>query len=137
MTSIIQADSAAQFINTRLCGPINNYLATETDGLIMKNEKQILIQNSTKFIQMQVKWEITKEYLQHKNKWSKYIINAIDWQGMEGYLKGLTIQKRLSTLQLIHNWQNTGQQKALFANAKQKHKDDADQELIRLMDEQI
>ena len=40
-------------------------------------------------------------------------------------------------LQLIHNWQNTGQQKALFASNAKIYKEARAPELVQLLDEQI
>ena len=132
-----QADAAAQFINITLYGPSINYEVTEADGLVIKNNQQIVIQDIVQFTRVQVKGDTTRDYLKRKNHWTNTVLNTIDWNGIESYLKGLPIQKRYSILQLVHNWQNTGAQKELFSHNTSTYKQMKDPKLLKLVDEQI
>ena len=85
---------------------------------------------------MKVNGMNTQEYLMTKNKWSQSTLNMIDWKGMQRVLEVLPIQTRIGRVQLIHHWQNTGDQKMLFAQSdKQNQSDDATTQ--SLCDEQI
>ena len=61
----------------------------------------------------------------------------IDWTGMQHYLKSLPFIKRLSILQMIHNWHNTGQQNELFAKNDTAYKNIQDLKLQNLANDHI
>ena len=78
------------------------------------------VSNIDKFIRCQVKGDEIKTYLKNKHQWTNATFAKIDWTGLEQHLSSLTLNWRFSLLQLIHNWQNTGQQKELFERGKGK-----------------
>ena len=61
-----------------------------------------------------------KQYLVSKHKWDDSTFSLINWQGLELTLDISDHSKRLNYTQLIHDWQNDGQQKYLFEQNKRQ-----------------
>ena len=57
------------------------------------------------------------EYLSQKYNWTTDIINNISWDSLGISMRRLPTTQRLKQLQYLHNWQNVGQQKILFAQS--------------------
>ena len=93
------------------------------------------IANVDNFIRSQVKGDATKTYLLQKHQWSDETFVSIDWKGLKKHLPSLPLLRRFGLLQLIHNWQNTGQQKEPFERSKCKPI--LDDNLRKLQDDQI
>ena len=133
----ILADAKASHINLQVHGPVPSYTKTSIDGLIMTTNKGQPIYDIERHIRGKVKGESIEEYLRHKNKWTSQDIKTIDWKGMEDVITTLPMTKRLSYLQLIHNWQNTGAQKEKFARSAMKQQTYNNENLQDLEDKQI
>ena len=134
----IMADEVANLINFQMHGPINKYEGTEYDGFILRNNNDISISDISAFIRYQVKSDTTIEYLMTKHKWTRKIIELIDWNGIEKYLKSLPMYRRIKLVQLIHDWQHTGQQKELFERSKCTHTpNDIDKRAAKLHEDHI
>ena len=56
-------------------------------------------------------------YIHEKTGWSRAIFDLVDWKSIGVYMKRLSIAKRSKVMKLMHNWQNTGRQKGLFAES--------------------
>ena len=48
----------------------------------------------------------------------------VDWTSVGAYMKRLSVAKRAKVVKLMHNWQNTGRQKGLFAESAAKTPED-------------
>ena len=61
-------------------------------------------------------------YLKTKHQWSEDIFNKIHWKAMERTLQTYKKPLYLNIIQLIHDWQNTGEQKSWFLTSKYRAK---------------
>ena len=55
-----------------------------------------------------------------KRKWSGEVFESIEWEGINGMLKSSDPIRRVKIVKLMHNWQNTGQQKGRIRDARIK-----------------
>ena len=58
-----------------------------------------------------------EEYVQDQNKMTDEVIQAINWEAMGRYMKGMPKSKQVKICKYMHNWQNTGRQKQKFATS--------------------
>ena len=54
------------------------------------------------------------DYLQRRNHWDDDVFHSIDWDAHEYYIRKLPYLKAIKVIKYIHDWQNTGVQKARF-----------------------
>ena len=59
-----------------------------------------------------------EEYLTKKFRWSHQTLRSISWRAISMSLHRLPVPQRLKQLQFLYNWQNVGQQKVQFAQAR-------------------
>jgi hypothetical protein len=92
-------------------------------GIVCYHQDGKHIQDITKAISsIDSDFDILK-YYQTKN-WTYDALKNVDWVGLEKFLKHLSPIQRCNTIQMMHNWQNTGSQKQKFhnsSNAKHTH----------------
>lgn len=98
-------------IQTSLQGPVQALLTTEESGLTIKDQSGVVIKDIESWIIQRLHRQTTKEYLMQKNNWTDEVTESINWLGIKDYLTPFSLQKRLKTLQLIHNWQTHRQTK--------------------------
>ena len=60
---------------------------------------------------------IMEAYVQDQNKMTDEVIQAINWEAMGRYMKGMPKWKRVKICKYMHNWQKKGRQKQKFAQA--------------------
>jgi hypothetical protein len=70
--------------------------------------------NTVQHIENRIEAPPLIEYLKKRNDWSDDIFSEIDWDAHEAYMLKLPYLKVIKTIKYIHDWQNTGAQKALF-----------------------
>ena len=121
------ADLLAAHINS-IPGPRQLYSCSQKDGIVVKDDNGAKIHDISSWIYRKIRGEDTQQYLSKRNNWDIQTINTIEWSGLQHYLRGKPLHQRLTTFQLIHNWQNVGKQKQMFALSKEKpstnHTDD-------------
>lgn len=131
-----RADELAVWIKNKVHGPTKKAIPGECMGLGMMDNRNIFIKNLKATVYMKVNGTSTREYLMEKNNWNQATLEMIDWKGMQKVLEVLPIQTRIGRVQLIHHWQNTGEQKVLFAQSdKRNHCVEASTQSLR--EEQI
>ena len=105
------ADQMAGQICTSCHGPINTYIPYQPEGLLLRNDALVKVHDIEPVIHVKIRGEEIRDYLMRKNNWTPAIIAGIEWKGLEKVLKPMAFHRRLTLLQLIHNWQNVGSQK--------------------------
>ena len=81
---------------------------------MIRNDQLIKVNDIEPLIYDKIRGGDLRDYLMRKNKWTPTIIESINWNGLEKVLTNMVFHRRLTLLQLIHNWQNVGSQKQRF-----------------------
>ena len=131
------ADQLANTIRTTFIGPINRYIAKEHDGILLTNKNRIKRNNIQKWVRTKIKGEELQMYLKRRNTWSQETINMIAFEDIGEYLKSKKPEQQLSLLQLIHNWQNTGEQKEKFLHSKLQQQQITTEDEIQMAKEEL
>ena len=132
------ADQIANTIRTTFIGPINRRGDNRFDGIHIEDKSMIKINDVNKWIRMQIKGDEIKAYIMKRNDWNKKTVTTIALDSLGKSIGTLKPEKQLSVLQLIHNWQNTGEQKRKFllGNIQKKNRL-VRQEEIEIMEQEL
>ena len=132
-----KADELAVWIKNTVHGPTPKTTVEDGMGICLLNEQGIILKDCQQFVYEKINGDKTKDYLMKKNKWTLETISLIEWTGVQLVLESLpNIQQRIGQVQLMHHWQNIGEQKQLFGRSKKTiHNSDAEVQTIK--DKQI
>ena len=130
----IQADAYAVWIRKQV-GVQSRAPVYITEGMVVQDNSGLKVKDIFKHIKQIIRGQETQAYLIQKHNWTIKTFGMIEWEGLEIYLTKLPMHKRISRLQMIHDWQNVRRQKRKIAKSKQWYKDarnylDAQQALI-------
>ena len=65
-----------------------------------------------------VNGRVMMEYYKKRRGWNEKVMSSIEWEGIASTIRNAHPLKRIKLVQLLHNWQNTGQQKGKFRDAR-------------------
>ena len=101
-------------------GPVQPGYFNDYEGIVITTNDQIPGRSIFDITLHQIGGAQLKQYLLTKHKWDISTLSLINWQGLEYSLDISDHIKRLNYTQLIHDWQNDGQQKYLFETTKRQ-----------------
>lgn len=132
-----EVDTIADDLMSKMNGPQNKYCLTTYDGVTILDDNDIPIYDIEAYIREKVRGDETLEYIGRKHNWTRQTLITIDWEGIQAYLKSITIHKKFHITQMMYNWQHIGRQKKKFAVAKTDQNENQDDESKRLAQEAL
>ena len=85
--------------------------------LSIYDREGIMVTDVRSYMTEKINGQKMQEYLEGKKGWSPDIQSTIEWAGIEGMMKKAHPLKRINLVKMLHNWQNTGQQKGKIRDA--------------------
>jgi len=114
MGADILATEARQYaLEVTLLRPVYSFT-----GILIDKETSTQITDLREYLLQKRHRQQLIDYMSKKNEWNTMIPNIIDWTGLNNFLKKIGTLKRLKILQLMHDWQNIGEQKRKFNMAR-------------------
>ena len=89
-----------------------------TAAISLHNANKVQVKNIRKFITKEIKGKDMVEYHMKRKNWDEEVIKEIDWEGIKGMMMSATPLRRTRLVQLLNDWQNTGDQKGKFRDAR-------------------
>ena len=101
-------------------GEVKRKEILSTEVISLYNKKNIQISNLRRYMVININGKEIKDYMMKRKGWTSEDMRLIEWEGVELMLNSANSTKKSQLIKLIHNWQNTGQQKGKFRDARLK-----------------